>query len=97
MAFFAALRKRSVMVPNLYHFHHGRVFLPGSGNVVFEPLNALPAVASVGIQQQKFLNPVAAPQVYQGQTARISGIGGVIVGQFWRTPLNVPDTMNGSQ
>jgi hypothetical protein len=91
-------RTRYTTVPNLYQTHHGDVFLPGAGNVVFEPAFQLPVIYYVGHGiPAGHLHVIQPPQLYVTQTAKIAGIGGVIAGQWVTMGLNVPETTNGSQ
>ncbi len=95
-----ASRQRSPVVPGLYNYHSGDVFLPGAGNAAFEPAFALPVIQLIGygIYAGKAPNPLQrAPQIFVSHAARVAGLGGVISGQFVTQPLNVPDTSNGSQ
>lgn len=93
-------RQRSQVVPGLYHYHSGDVFLPGAGNAAFEPAFQLPVIQLIGygIYAGSAPNPLQrTPQIYVSHAARINGLGGVISGQFVTQPLNVPETSNGSQ
>jgi hypothetical protein len=92
------VRQRFTTVPGLYQTHHGDVFLPGAGNVVFEPAFGLPPIyyAAYGIPAGS-LRPIQPPQVYVTQVARVAGIGGVQAGQWVHMGLNTPETTNGSQ
>jgi hypothetical protein len=92
-------RTRFTTVPGLYRTHHGDVFLPGAGNVVFEPAFALPVIYYVGhgVPPAATLSPIQRPQVFVSQVAKVAGIGGVMAGQWINQPLNVPETTNGSQ
>jgi hypothetical protein len=95
-----ATRPRSQIVPGLYHYHSGDVFLPGAGNAAFEPAFQLPVIQLIGygIYAGPAPSPIQrAPQIYVSHAATVAGLGGVIAGQFVTQPLNVPDTSNGSQ
>jgi hypothetical protein len=101
---FPILRKRHQATPGLATFHHGDVFLPGAGNAVYEPAPpviaaVLPIVQLIGasIIAGRAPSPHQLPQVYANQTALIAGIGGVLAGQIYGQPLNVPETTNGNQ
>lgn len=92
------IRQRFTTVPGLYQTHHGDVFLPGAGNVVFEPAFALPVIYYVGHGiPAGSLSPIQHPQVYVTQVAKVAGIGGVQAGQMYTQPLNVPDVGNGGE
>lgn len=96
-----ATRQRSAVVPGLYHVHHGDVFLPGAGNIVFEPLFSLPLIQLIGAATYAGPAPdplQRTPQIFVSQSATVAGIGGMVAGQFMTQPLNVPfDTTNGTQ
>jgi hypothetical protein len=87
------------MVQGLYHYHSGEVFLPGAGNAAFEPRFAYPVVNVFGrgIIAGNPPSTRQSAQVYVTQATRVSGIGGVLVGQMIHQPLNVPDTTLGEQ
>lgn len=96
----AAVRPRRDTVPGLYYMHHGDVFLPGAGNIVFEPKFALPVIQLIGAAIYAGHTPFAtqrAPQVIAMQAAPVAGLGGLISGQFLTQPLNVSETTNGTQ
>jgi hypothetical protein len=92
-------RQRGYVVPGFYHTHHGDVFLPGAGNVVFEPAFQLPFIQLIGaaIYAGPAPRSIGRPQVFSVQAVPLAGIGGQVAGQFVTQPLNVPETSNGSQ
>lgn len=92
-------RERVTTAPGLYHVHHGDVFLPGAGNIVFEPRFALPIIYAIGhgIPPRYVLRFTQNPQIMVSQAATVAGIGGLTAGQFINQPLNVPTTTNGSE
>jgi hypothetical protein len=88
----------------LYQFHHAIFYPVGAGNAVYEPAPPIvPAMLPIviisghGILAGCAPSPTQPPQVYANKTAFIAGIGGVLAGQIFGQPLQVPETTNGSQ
>jgi hypothetical protein len=85
--------------------YHRAYFYPvGAMNASYEPAPpVVPAMLPVvnfsgnGAYYAHAPNPIFGPQLYSNQTGYVSGIGGVLSGQFLSQPLNVPETTNGSQ
>lgn len=98
------LRPRVKNNSGLSNVHHAIFYPVGAGNAVYEPaypiVPAMLAVVNIsgnGILAGAPPNPNQPPQVYAAKTALISGIGGVMAGQIFGQPLQIPDTTNGSQ
>lgn len=91
-------RPRAAAVPGLYHVHHGDVFLPGAGNVVFEPKFALPPIQLIGAGiYAGALRVTQGPQIRTTYATTTAGLGGLVAGQIITQPLNTPEVGNGSE
>jgi hypothetical protein len=96
----AASRPRFNTVPDLYHVHHGDIFLPGAGNIVFEPKFSLPISQLIGAATYAGHTPYATqrpPQIIAFKVVPTAGLGGLISGQFITQPLSDAYLSNGSQ
>jgi len=83
-----------VQNPGLYHFHQGDLFVPGTGNYVYDPAFELPMKTPwSGSTNQGFLyraNPwkvLQPPQIFSQPTVKTSGIGGLQAGMMVLQPL----------
>lgn len=98
------LRPRVPHISRLYQYHSAPFYPVGAGDAVYEPaLPVIPAMLPIvqlvgnGILHGNAPNPYQGSQVYANQTGFVAGIGGVLAGQIFNQPLNVPETTNGSQ
>lgn len=69
----------------IYNYHEGDVFLPGTGNYVFESIYELPLVTIWGnafLRRPNTFNPLQGPQVFAQSTLTPNGIGGVVPGDM---------------
>lgn len=69
----------------IYSYHEGDVFLPGTGNWVFEPNFELPLVTIWGsafIRNPNTFKPLQPPQVWSHPNVQNNGMGGLQAGQF---------------
>lgn len=102
--FDAIFRKRIPLNSGLSNVHHAVFYPVGAGNAVYEPAYPIvPAMLPVvnisgnGILAGRAPNPNQPPQVYANQASFVAGIGGVLAGQIFGQPLQIPETTNGSQ
>lgn len=83
---------------NLYAYHAGDVFDPGSPRYVFEPQFELPLFTIWGkafTRVANTFNPIQGAQVYAHPHLTMHGLGGLQAGYLQLQPLLTPD--NNSQ
>lgn len=97
-------RPRVALNSGLSNVHHAIFYPVGAGNAVYEPAYPIvPAMLPIvvisgrGILAGAPPNPNQPPQLYASKTAMVAGMGGVMAGQIYGQPLQIPDTTNGSQ
>jgi hypothetical protein len=67
----------------IYNYHEGDVFLPGTGNWVFESIFELPLITLWGmafLRKPNTFNPIQPPQVWAQPNVVNNGIGGLQAG-----------------
>jgi hypothetical protein len=78
----------------IYRYHEGDVFLPGTGNWVFEPGFELPMQTIWGnafLRKPNTFNPLQVPQLYSNPTVVNNGLGGLQAGIMQLEPLINPE------
>lgn len=84
--------------PNIYAHYPGDVFLPGSGNWVYEPrTERTPLQTTWGnaflVGFACYFKPLQPPQVYASPTVVQNGLGGLFAGQYVGQPLLYDDSV----